>query len=225
MIDREETGTTGGAAPTEDAGKPRRTLGDVSGAEGSSGASASFARRGSSPRGNAGKAKKGPGRPTKNAAGFPQSSIDEVVIDPEVEAARAEFEEVLTELLVSTTEGIAESRYILLKKSFPEAEARGLANKALLTDKERKYFSSVIVRIWRKYLGDQYLFSDEAIAGVYVFQYLLRNWTPMAEAKKIETEINDKKQPVVQSPQPVSAGGQASGQVNPSGAPDSNARG
>lgn len=201
---------TGQSEATTDAATPRRNVGSTDSFKSSEDSSGPLAGGGPASGGKKGKGPKKAGRPPKNLAGFSEAKIEGLEDDPEIEAARLEFEEVLIELLVSTTDNIADARYTVLVKKFPEAEARGLADKARLTDKERKYFGGVAVRLWRKYLGDKYLFTDEAIAGVYALQYGLRNWEPMAQAKKIEDGLNGKnKQSGLQSaanPNPRSIG-------------------
>lgn len=172
------------------------------------------ADRGSSPSGKSGKGKSKIGRPPKNSAGFSKAKIDEVEDDPDVEAAREEFETVLVELLVAATDGMADSRYQTLLKKYPQSEAKGLADKARLTDKERKYFGGVAVRIWRKYLGDKYLFTDEGIAAVYGINYAMRNFEGFNAARKITAEENAKsanKQPGVPSPAGSRPGGERDG--------------
>lgn len=185
-------GTGFSTTPPALPGAVGRKAGELDAFKNAGGPGAPVAGRGSPSGGKKGGAKKKEGRPANNGAGFSKTAIDEEVVDPEIEAARAEFESVLVELLVSTTDNIADARFILLKKRFPEAEARGLADKARLTDKEKKFFGGLAVRLWRKYLGDKYLFTDEAIAAVYALQYILRNIEPIKAAKKIEAEINGK---------------------------------
>jgi hypothetical protein len=178
--------------PAEDAGKNRRDGVDVNLFTSPKRESGPSSKSGPAP---GGKKKPGRGRPPKNVAGFPKEEIDEVVDDPEIEAARQEFEAILVGLLVSTTDNIADSRFELLKTEYPEAVAKGLADKARLTEKEREYFGAVAIRIWRKYLGDKYLFSDEGVAAMYALNYLIRNWEPMSQSKKIEAKINGNKKP------------------------------
>jgi hypothetical protein len=177
-------------APSSDDGKPRRDAGALDSFAGEAGSSAPGPGKGPASGGKKGTTKKSIGRPPKNLAGFSGSSLEEVFASPDIEAARAEFEEVLTYILVATTDGIADSRYELLKTEFPEAVAKGMADKARLNEREKKYFSAVAIRIWRKYLGDKYLLSDEGIAAAYFAQYMLRNWEPMMQARKAGEKIN-----------------------------------
>lgn len=188
--------------PAENNGSPGRETGNLNSFQSPSGPGASSPGKSSASGGQKGKGKAKIGRPSKNTAGFSKEVLDQEIVDPEIEASRVEFEGVLVHLLVATTEGIRDTRFEVLKKQYPADVAKGMADKALLTEPEKKYFSSVVIRLWRKYLGDKYLFSDESIAAAYVGQYLLRNWTGMAEAKKIEQELKEQKvekQPGLQS--------------------------
>jgi hypothetical protein len=172
-----------------------RKIDDIDALKGSGLSGGPSGSGGPAPGGKSGVKKNPVGRPPKNGAGIPAAKIDQAVVDPGVEAARAEFESVLVELLVSTTDGIADSRYEILKAKFPDAVARGMAEKARLTEKEKKYFGAVAIRLWRKYLGDKYLFTDEGIAAVYAFAYFSRNAEGFSQARKIQAEINGKSQP------------------------------
>jgi hypothetical protein len=188
----EKSDTIGSAAPPVEAasaGVPGRKTGDLDAFKNPEGPGAASPGRGPSLGGKKSGAKNKGGRPPKNAAGFSAEKIDQVADDPEIEAARLEFEGVLIELLVSTTDNLADARYEILKAKFPDDVARGVANKAKLTDKEKKFFGGLAVRLWRKYLGDKYLFSDEAIAGIYLLQYCLRNIEGVKQARAIEKEI------------------------------------
>jgi hypothetical protein len=202
-------------------GKPLRSVGGLDSFAVPAGSGASPSAGG---KGKGGKpAKKKTGRPTKNLAGFSEAALDEISDDPEVEAARLEFEEVLVELLVATTDNFADTRFVLLAKKFPEAEARGLSDKFRLTEKERKYFGGVAVRLWRKYLGDKYLFTDESIAGIYALKYFMRNFEGFNQARKIESELNaksDDKQPGLQGATRPGTGSQPNGQEHANGATD-----
>lgn len=127
------------------------------------------------------------GRPTKKA-GLAPEVVDEENDDPELEAARAEFEGALVEIMVAATDGLADARYETLKKKYPDDAARGLADKARLTESEKKYFGALAIRLWRKYLGDKYLFTDESIAALYLARYFLRNLEGITQARKIDKE-------------------------------------
>jgi hypothetical protein len=209
-------------AAAEDNGKPGKKVGGLASFQGADGTSPSSAGRGSAPGGKKGKGKTKIGRPPKNGAGFSEEKISEVVDDPEIEAARAEFEDCLVELLVATTVNLADAKFEVLKLKYPEAVARGLADKFLLTEKEKKYFGGVAVRLWRKYLGDKYLFTDEAIAGVYLLQYLMRNLEGLSQSRKIEKEKNETvKRPGLQSETPPSDRSVENGKVHANGAVDS----
>ncbi|HXL73906.1 MAG TPA: hypothetical protein VN963_09815 [bacterium] len=206
------------ASPAEDPGIARRETSNLNSFKSSNGTGGAVAGKSSASGGKNGAGKKPIGRPPKNGAGFSKERLDETLIDPEVEAARVEFEACLVELLVATTENFRDARYEVLKSQHPEAVARGLADKALLTPSEKKYFSGVIIRLWRKYLGDHYLFSDEAIASVYLAQYILRNWAGIAEVRRINEELKTKKndqQPPVQSPTHRSDRGDGDRKINP----------
>lgn len=216
-------GSAGEPSTTENVGGLGRKTGDLDSFKSPAGTDGSSPRGGSPPSGKKDRAKNRGGRPPKNLAGLSAAKIDEVVDDPEIEAARAEFEGVLVELLVSTTDGLADSRFEILKAKFPEEVARGMADKARLTDKEKKYFGGVAVRLWRKYLGDKYLFTDEGIAGVYLLQYGLRNAEGISQARKIKKEINgtkDDQRPGLPSPAGADLGHERNGKIDPSGPAD-----
>lgn len=185
---------------------------------------------GPAPGGSQGTGKK-KGRPPKNAAGFSKEKIDEEVGDPEVEAAREEFESCLVAILVTATDGLADTKFESLKILYPDAVARGLSDKFRLTEKERKYFGSLAIRLWRKYIGDSYLFTDESIAALYAVQYIMRNIEGMVQSRKAES-VKHVPQPKsaaeqsgVQSPPNPDRGSSTDGKEHLNGAPDSQSPG
>jgi hypothetical protein len=214
------------ASTASDAGKVVRQIDHLDSFKSFGGTGGIVSGRGTASSGKTGKPKKKIGRPTKNLAGFSAEKIDEVADDPELEAARVEFEEVLVELLVATTDNLADSRFLLLKQRFPEAEARGLADKFRLTDSEKKYFGGVAIRLWRKYLGDKYLFTDESIAAVYALKYCMRNFEGFSQSNKVLQEMKNAKQPPYQkqpglqsAPRP-GPGSEQDRQINANGSAD-----
>lgn len=220
-------GSDGKLTPSADAGSTRPKVSDFDSFKGAEATSGPSAGRGQAPGGKKAGAKNKGGRPPKNTAGFSKEKIDEEMDDPEVEAARAEFEEVLVGILVATTDGLADAKFETLKLKYPEAVARGLADKFRLTEKERDYFGKVAIRLWRKYLGDKYLFSDEGIAAAYALAYILRNFEGLSASGKIEKEKNAAaspgKQPGVQSTPDSNPRSPAGGQEHTNGADNSHA--
>jgi hypothetical protein len=225
--DVQPVGAGGEPAAAKVSGLPGRKVGDLDAFKSAGGIQPPSASGGPAPGGRKGAAKKPVGRPPKNAAGFSAKAIEEVAGDPEVEAARAEFEAMLVHLLASTTDSLADSRFEILKGKFPAEYARGLADKARLTEKEKTYFGQVAIRLWRKYLGDKYLFSDEGIAGAYLLQYLLRNLEAMNQVKKIKAEINGKndKRPGVPGAPGAGDRHERNGKIDARGAADLHAPG
>jgi hypothetical protein len=214
-------GSEGDTPEATDGGKNGR---QVSGFDAfkSSGKPVTPNRTGASSPGGKGSSKKSKiARPKKALVPMDDSEVD----DPEMEAARSELEECLIELLVTSTDSIADGRYAVLVKKFPEAEARGLADKARLTEKEKEFFGKLAVRLWRKYLGDDYIFSDETIAGIYFIRYMIRNAEGLKQAKAIIAEEDQEKkngatkkgadqQPRLQSPPRFNPGSQPVGEVH-----------
>lgn len=189
-------GTDSKPTTPENDGLFGRKIGELDSFKSSPGTSAPSPGKASTSGGKKSEGKGKKGRPPKNGAGFSKDAIDEEMDDPQIEAARAQFEEVIVYFLVATTDGFAESRFTLLRKKFPnEAEARALADKAKLTDEEKKIFGGIAVDLWRKYLGDKYLFTKEGIAAIFLLQYGMRNFEGFNQTRKIEAELNAKSDP------------------------------
>lgn len=136
---------------------------------------------------------------TKKSGPPPLPSQD----DLDREAERKDFEVLITELLVATTDDLADSRFQKLKPLVqPEKLARELADKARLTNTEKKHFSKIVVRLWEKYVDAGFSYSEEMMATVLVISYFLRN----REASKIIHEHRVKSEPSPIPPPPITGG-------------------
>jgi hypothetical protein len=113
----------------------------------------------------------------------------------ELEVERRDFEALIKELLVATTDEWAEHRFQILKGLSDAQLARALADKAKLSEIEKKYFSKIIVRLYDKYVGLGF-YTDEMMGAVLVCQYILRNLEPMRVC--LEIKNGNAKQPPIQ---------------------------
>jgi hypothetical protein len=98
--------------------------------------------------------------------------------DVDMVAKRKDFETLLVQLLVATTDDLADARYKLLLAQVPNDLARELADKAKLTENEKKVFGGLVVRLWEKYTGGLG-YTDEMMAAAMVMAYHLRNKEPL----------------------------------------------
>lgn len=134
--------------------------------------------------GTAGKTKAPIGRPRKD--GTPSGTSSTKSTPPplpkkeEVERQidRRDFEILLVELLSSVTEDLAAYRFKILTRVHTENIAKEQADKALLTPMEKKYFSKMVVRLYEKYVSENFEYSDEMMTAALVARYFLRNREP-----------------------------------------------
>ena len=201
-----------------DSGKNRREIDSLDSFKMSKTGGASTAGRPQAAGGKAGKPPKKIGRPPKNLPGISGEKMDTLLEDTEMEACREEFEGALIYLLVTLTDGWADESFKLLCSHYPEAEARALSDKAKLTEREKQTFGKIAIRLWRKYVGDKYLFTDEGLAAVIALNYSVRNLPRISLERKLKAK-NDK-QSRLQSPPRPSSGGEQNGKEHVSVSPD-----
>lgn len=155
------------------------------------------------------------GRPPGSGPSVSKEAREAGMSDAEMEAAKAEFEASLVYVIFAFTDEKAESSYEILKAKYPEDVARGKADKWKLTDMERKVGGPLITRIYRKYVGDNFKYSDEMLAAVMVGKYYLRTAGTASDEKAclklITPENGNAKQPGLQSTVTSNSGGKENG--------------
>jgi hypothetical protein len=170
-----------------------RKTGDLPSFQGADGTGGSSSPGGSTSGGKSSTEKRGRGRPKGSVKSLPSASPSRArepdLSDDETEAARAELESLIVELLTTYGVDTAESRFQKLRLKYPDAEARGMANAAILTETEKSYFAPFVVRLWRRFFGDKYLFTPDGICAVVMLKYFARNMEPFSACRKIEAEL------------------------------------
>lgn len=137
----------------------------------------------------------------------------------EIESDRRDFEELLTEIMVATTDDLADERFVILKQVHPESVARAQADKARLTPIEKKYFSKVAMKLWAKYIDDQFNFTEESMAMLLAFRYYMRNREPSRLIKQIIKNGQDQRPELRREPD-TNLGRNGNGEVHSGGAPN-----
>ena len=203
----DKTGISAEHDAPETGGLPRIDLTKVASFSDSAGTSGDAASARTSKNGADSKSEKGKaGRPKsafKKPDPAPRSKyVPPVAPDAQAEADRRNFELIVAELVINTTEEMAKERFDLLVMVHPADLARLHAEKLRLNDMEKRAIGPLAGRLYAKYVGDNFTYSDEMMATGLAICYYLRNREGFALVAKIRNQNGNGKgaeQPGIQS--------------------------
>jgi hypothetical protein len=140
-----------------------------------------------SPGGNSGAKASSPlGSTQKIRTGPGAKNVPPPLGEDEVEGLRRDLEDLLKELILLTTEDWADERLKQLQNAGETpATAKFFSDKLRLTATEKKMFGKMVSRIYAKYLGVDFAYSDEIFTAALAIGYYLRNREGNAMIKKI----------------------------------------
>jgi hypothetical protein len=123
---------------------------------------------------------------------YEQDPEPEPIPEPvEDETLRDEFQASLVAILEATGNEIADYRYKVLVVRYGREIAKEASDTARLSEPEKKMIGGMAVRLWKKYVGLGFEYTDEMMLSLILLKIGLRNIEPhrlMVEATSTRTE-------------------------------------